>query len=625
MTPLAQAIAGALFQSLWQGAVVALVLWFALALLRRSRPEARYAAACMALLLLAILPVATTWRLYSPALPAAPSGATQGRIYADVERTMVWPAAESGPQKSIYEWAFTAWLFGVTFMGLRFLWSAGQLSVLRRRGAAADDESVRFITRVAQRMNVRRFRVLFSPMTDVPSVIGWVRPVILLPAATLAGLTPAQLEAVIAHELAHIRRHDYAINILQMIVETLLFYHPAVWWMSRCIRVERELCCDDLAVRTCGDRLGYARALAAIERMRVLKPNFALGSSDGPLLFRIKRLVSPDFHQPAPSRLAGIMVLSSMAILLLGSSSHGLQLQSAQPAPAAAARINAIALPAVPAAPVAGTAPQANEAPAAAQAPARSAAPQTPATQSPGGSGAWLLRLNGRSFTNRVSPQQADALRNAYSGDFLWFTLDGVPYVTQDRNILENMASLYATPGNARSLPQNEAELAAYLNALAERRTTAEPVLRELERTQLEMLRAEELSRRGLLSESDARRLRAKHEALVDEVRAIERSLKESQERALEQSQQREQTRDIEAVGMNDAIREIAALQAQIAALRADLGQKQQEQLRLQETIRGLQAQMRELEEVRRTQADSEQAVGILREAIESGAAKPAR
>jgi beta-lactamase regulating signal transducer with metallopeptidase domain len=97
-------------------------------------------------------------------------------------------------------------------------------------------------------------------------VIGWLRPVILLPVSVLAGLTPQMMEAILAHELAHIRRHDYLLNMLQTAIETLLFYHPAVWWVGRKIRQERENCCDDLAVTACGDALIYARALTALSR-----------------------------------------------------------------------------------------------------------------------------------------------------------------------------------------------------------------------------------------------------------------------------------------------------------------------------------------------------------------------
>ncbi len=123
---------------------------------------------------------------------------------------------------------------------------------------------------------------------------GWIRPALLLPAATLAGLTPQQLEAVLAHELAHILRYDYVVNMLQTVVETLLFYHPAVWWASGRMRQERELCCDDLAVSACGDALCYARALTRLERLRVGAPahaGLALGSTGGSLLYRIRRIM----------------------------------------------------------------------------------------------------------------------------------------------------------------------------------------------------------------------------------------------------------------------------------------------------------------------------------------------
>jgi beta-lactamase regulating signal transducer with metallopeptidase domain len=99
-----------------------------------------------------------------------------------------------------------------------------------------------------------------------------------------------QSEAVLAHECAHIRRYDYLVNLLQSLPETVLFHHPAVWWISAPIRHERELCCDDLAVRSCGDVLCYARALASLERLRVTPLRLALSVSDGSLLYRIRRL-----------------------------------------------------------------------------------------------------------------------------------------------------------------------------------------------------------------------------------------------------------------------------------------------------------------------------------------------
>ena len=141
-----------------------------------------------------------------------------------------------------------------------------------------------------------RVEILESAAVAVPTLVGWVKPVVLLPAAALAGLTAVQLEAILAHELAHVRRHDYLVNLLQSIVETLLFYHPAVWWVSAEVRAEREHCCDDLAIAVCGDRLVYVSALA--ELTSIERQVFALAATDGSLLTRVRRILG----QPAPAR-----------------------------------------------------------------------------------------------------------------------------------------------------------------------------------------------------------------------------------------------------------------------------------------------------------------------------------
>ena len=160
-------------------------------------------------------------------------------------------------------------------------------------------------------------RLLESTRVDVPTVIGWLTPVVLLPASALAGLTPQQIEAILAHELAHIRRHDYLVNLLQTLVETLLFYHPAVWWLSRRIRVERENCCDDLAVSLCGDPVAYAAALADLEELRSSNRTLALAATGGSLLQRVRRLLGAPSHAGrAPGWLAAglaVMVLSVLS------------------------------------------------------------------------------------------------------------------------------------------------------------------------------------------------------------------------------------------------------------------------------------------------------------------------
>jgi beta-lactamase regulating signal transducer with metallopeptidase domain len=158
----------------------------------------------------------------------------------------------------------------------------------------------------------RVVQVFESTAIAVPMMVGWLKPVVLLPAAALSGLTSDQIEALLAHELAHVRRHDYLVNLLQAAVETLLFYHPAVWWVSRHVRQEREHCCDDLAIAVCGDRAAYAAALADLAAMTT--PRFALAASDGSLLARVKRILGP----PADRHSAPVGWTPALLVALLG-------------------------------------------------------------------------------------------------------------------------------------------------------------------------------------------------------------------------------------------------------------------------------------------------------------------
>jgi protocatechuate 3,4-dioxygenase beta subunit len=167
--------------------------------------------------------------------------------------------------------------------------------------------------RIAKRIGLRRVvRVVHSVRVACPLVVGAVRPMILLPASLLTGLSPSEIESLLAHELAHVRRHDYTVNLAQCVVETLLFYHPAVWWVSRRIRLEREHCCDDIAVAATGDRAGYVRALAAMAEVSNGAPRLAQAATGGALLARVRRLLGlPDTDAPrGPRWLAGAVALA---------------------------------------------------------------------------------------------------------------------------------------------------------------------------------------------------------------------------------------------------------------------------------------------------------------------------
>jgi beta-lactamase regulating signal transducer with metallopeptidase domain len=324
MIAISQAVSAALLHFMWQGTVIAFLLWVALLLLRNRTPGARYLASCAALALMAALPAATGWFLCERPVSLSASIAF-----------VIPPAARSVSSSPlewlaiVRQWIVPLWAFGVALFAIRLALAWRHVTVLRRAAKFAEGGVWEAASLLARRMRVTRpVRVLVSKLADAPSVVGWLRPAILLPAAALAGLDIAQLEAILAHELAHIRRHDYLVNMLQTIVETLLFYHPAVWWVSSRMRHERELCCDDLAVRHCGDAIGYARALTKLERMRVM-PAPAVAATGGALMYRIQRLTGA-VGECAPSRMPVVLALLAVALCVpLAVHRAGAQQQSA--------------------------------------------------------------------------------------------------------------------------------------------------------------------------------------------------------------------------------------------------------------------------------------------------------
>ncbi|HLL77465.1 MAG TPA: M56 family metallopeptidase, partial [Pyrinomonadaceae bacterium] len=341
--PLAQATGWALAHSVWQGALVALAFAAANWLLRESGAQARYLAGCAALLLMVALPVTTVFVAGSSSPPAAqsrpmpstnatkgaetspPAGSVGERLVTAVffdrgraEESAAAPLAEwAGARfESLLPWLALAWAACVALLAARLAGGWARASRMGRVRAGARDgvhEWEQTLARLSRRMKVgRAVRLCRSALVEVPTVVGWLRPVILVPVGAMAGLSPAQVEAVLAHELAHIRRHDYLVNLLQTVVETALFFHPAAWWISGRVRAEREHACDDLAVEATGDVLLYARALAALEESRQgLRANeLALAANGGSLVRRIQRLIRmqpPNARRAhAPAALAAV-------------------------------------------------------------------------------------------------------------------------------------------------------------------------------------------------------------------------------------------------------------------------------------------------------------------------------
>ena len=326
-------IGWALLHSLWQGAIIGIAYAALGKTLRRRSPQTRYLAGCSALALLAAAPILTSlFHLDTHAGNTYPGGPTLlSALHAGSPLTA---ELEAHPASTLPRWLFAAaeqlseltpwlalgWVLGVIIFGVRFARGLWWLRTLQNRGhEPVQVEWLRALNRLRVRFEISRpVRLVKSALVEVPAVIGWLRTVILLPASSIAGLTPSQLETILAHELAHVRRYDYVVNAAQCLLETLMFYHPAVWWISARVREERELCCDDLAVTICGNKLAYARALATLEQLRTAAPELACAINGGTLLNRIRRLVGASQETAiSATRQAGALALIGAGLLFV--------------------------------------------------------------------------------------------------------------------------------------------------------------------------------------------------------------------------------------------------------------------------------------------------------------------
>ncbi|MGA9769496.1 MAG: M56 family metallopeptidase [Blastocatellia bacterium] len=342
--PVFQALGWALVHFIWQGAIIAVLYAGVAVMLRKRAANVRYSLACAAMLLMLALPITTIYVIGQSSkdesiTKSVPSTSRASETGSET-LTPVTSISESArnfsasPQSlsfglwakerftTLMPWLVALWFAGVLFLSLRFLGGLVVAQRLKRRQTGKDlQQWQEKLSSLRKRLRVSRpVRLCVSLLVEVPTVIGWMRPVILVPASALTGLSPEQLEALLAHELAHIKRYDYLVNLIQTAVETLLFYHPAVWWLSAQIRQEREHCCDDLAVATCGDVLTYARALAELEHLRSVAPQLAVAANGGALITRIQRLVGSPARASHrfESWLAGVIALATAFTIFAG-------------------------------------------------------------------------------------------------------------------------------------------------------------------------------------------------------------------------------------------------------------------------------------------------------------------
>lgn len=290
--PLIHDLGLTLLHFLWQGLVIGALYAGARFWFRNAPASLRYALAVLTLGVLALTPPATlAWLALQAPVPAADAGTIAAAGSFSLETVL----AHSAPLAGIAPWVVGIWLAGVVVLSLRLVAGWHYLATLRRSADRAAARHLRpRLEALAAHMGIRRrVTVACSERVESPILLGWLRPVILLPASVIAGFPTRQLEMVLVHELAHVRRHDHLVNLFQTVVETLLFYHPVVAWVSRDVRLERENACDDLAVDTARDRVGYVEMLAALENLRHADFRLALAVNDGQVLTRIRRLLTP--------------------------------------------------------------------------------------------------------------------------------------------------------------------------------------------------------------------------------------------------------------------------------------------------------------------------------------------
>lgn len=402
----------ALVHFIWQGLAVGMAAALALMLLRNARPQLRYAVACAALALCVALPVIGIVRgLHADETAVVPTASV---VVSAVDSAVDLPIASLSSWRSALQsrlpWIVALWSLGAALLALRMALGLAWVDRVRRSCAGAVDPAWQArLDGLAVKFGLRQeiaLRVVSD--LDSPVAAGWWRPVVLVPAALIARMPPELLEALLAHELAHIKRHDYLINLVQSAIEALLFYHPIVWWLSRRIRIERERIADDLAAQAIAEPRRMALALQRLDLLLSSQENFpvpqlAPAANGDNLMSRIQHLIRPGQHRLSWKVAFPILGLSAICLTVFA--------QGNKPAPAAA-----------------------------------KLAVEAPVTVSdisvarPSRGDAYALVRDGHdsmTVSGTTSDiRAADRAKLSLKGDFLWFRRGDKAYVVQDPAIL---------------------------------------------------------------------------------------------------------------------------------------------------------------------------------------------
>lgn len=327
--PILSKLALTLIHFLWQGVLIAGALKFMLLLISKQKPLLRYSLSCAAMVVSLAAPIITFLWLYQ--LYSA-ENSTLGLSQSLLPSINAIDGSEQGANLTLYStikaylpYLSMAWLVCVIGLTLKLFVELIQVNRLPKSQTIPTSEALQnTFNQLVERLKLKNYpKLIISLKVEVPMAIGWLKPVVLMPASMVTGLSAIQLEMLLMHELAHIRRHDYLVNLLQTLVEILLFFHPAVMWISKQMRQEREYCSDDIAVAHCGDAVAYAHTLAdtaniCTKHRHATIPTMAMAASGGDLKERVVRLVEHQCtaNNDAGKWLAGTLLGFSLLLIL---------------------------------------------------------------------------------------------------------------------------------------------------------------------------------------------------------------------------------------------------------------------------------------------------------------------
>lgn len=582
----------ALLHFFWQGALIGLVAALLLHALRGARPQARYAVACGALLACALAPALTiAWQL-----------ADASRVDAS---TFAAPAAVAMASFGTATQALTqSWDFDSALPLIVSIWASGACALLLRMGlgvwwiqrvcrAPQNEIAATWQARLdalAARFGMKHPVALrLVGALQSPASVGWWRPVVLLPTALLARMPADLVEALLAHELAHIRRHDYLVNLLQSAVEAMLFHHPVTWWLSHRIRVEREQIADALAAEVIGEPRRLALALSELsdslsptstERL----PSLALAAHGGHLMSRIEQLVRPALRRSGGGRIAfPLLGLAVAGVALIAHAQVGnAPTANATPSLAPVAAPQAQAVPTARAVPIAN--PVVVER-------SRTVA-STDSDVDTGRLSYAIVRKGEESLTMSGDTRdigEIKAIRAGMDRDFLWVRKDGKAWIVTDPSVLDRVERAWAgmEPLNRemdglnsqmdvhnRKMDALNAQMDT-LNTLQAEHPEMDAASRRMEDLgrQQEALAGKQAALAGQMASADAARqdqLSRDMDALSAQQEALSRKM-EAESRVMEAASRRieQNAQPIEALGrqMEEAGKPMEALGTQMEAI----------------------------------------------------------